>query len=174
MATTDSLPLVSAGAGLLPPSLSASSFGRPTSSFKKEEEQRKKERTLSGEGMGGGFDPTKAFGERRGSRSASSGSAGESRDAVRKEAGERKEAMGSVLEEEKAVSWTPPPIQQAQDQDQQQQQQQNPTSIPAHLSNATSSSSHFALTPGLDTIPFSDSFAKALEENKVNVKNASS
>lgn len=93
------------------PSLSASSFGPPTTAFQEQEETRKKERTLSGESgrdsnIPGGFDPTKAFGERRGSRTGSAGSAGGgggegggARDEVRREAGERKEKMGAVLEE---------------------------------------------------------------------------
>lgn len=111
---TDTAPAVaSSSRGLLPPVLSASSFGGPSPSFQKAEHERK-ERTLSDASSGGSgteiqtFDPEKAFGERRGSRSASTGSAGsvvgqqqQAREAVRDEARKSgaKDRMGAVEED---------------------------------------------------------------------------
>lgn len=162
---TDTAPAVaSSSRGLLPPVLSASSFGGPSPSFQKAEHERK-ERTLSDASSGGSgteiqtFDPEKAFGERRGSRSASTGSAGsavgqqqQAREAVRDEARKSgaKDRMGAVEEDSEEANTT--------------------SAIEEALAPTKASGSNgvinlspvgrkelasYALTPGLDDIPFS-------------------
>lgn len=103
-AITDTLPPTvtsPSSGGLLPPSLSASNFASPSSTFLNKEKTRREsvgEATTSPTAPS--FDPTKAFGERRGSRTASTGSgSGDvgAREELKKEA--KGKGMGSVEEE---------------------------------------------------------------------------